>query len=404
VTEHLALCRATLERDPAHPAHGPVAVALAGDSLWERLPEHLRPGVHPPADAEHAAALDDLLRERAETWLLGHTLDFETAWLNVAVPRFVERLDQQRAAIGRLSQVLALPLDYLGVGGDWSAGLWRRDAWDQLQSWSDRAEANPSLRKLAETLGRLEDAATTARAARSAAPRVASGGRSEVVGVGLGRDLELALAQERALLADPELEWLFWPRYLESRLQQLELDGEALQHDLAQNPVGLGTAAGAVVVCLDTSGSMRGIPEHVAKALTLAVLKVALRSKRACHLVAFAASRDLEILDLTHLELGPLLELLSGRFGGGTDPGAALDAALDRDLTGADVLLVTDGAFVLSPGLSAALDRAGESGARVHVLLTGDRAPPFDAHRTWRWTGTVGQGEAQLVQGLSPSS
>ena len=42
---------------------------------------------------------------------------------------------------------------------------------------------------------------------------------------------------------------------------------------------------GPFIVCVDTSGSMGGYPEECAKALFLALLKVAMDEKRGCYLL-----------------------------------------------------------------------------------------------------------------------
>lgn len=45
---------------------------------------------------------------------------------------------------------------------------------------------------------------------------------------------------------------------------------------------------GPIILCLDTSGSMRGARETVAKALALECLRGAHRQRRACYLYAFS--------------------------------------------------------------------------------------------------------------------
>jgi uncharacterized protein with von Willebrand factor type A (vWA) domain len=45
---------------------------------------------------------------------------------------------------------------------------------------------------------------------------------------------------------------------------------------------------GPIILCLDTSGSMRGAREVVAKALALECMRGAHRQQRACYLYAFS--------------------------------------------------------------------------------------------------------------------
>ena len=135
---------------------------------------------------------------------------------------------------------------------------------------------------------------------------------------------------------------------------------------------------GPVVVCLDTSGSMQGAPEHVAKALVLAVARAAHDEGRACRVILFSGPGDVESLEV---DLGPtglpsLLRLLAMSFSGGTDVDLPLRIALDtletRGWDRADLLLVSDGAFDLPPGLVEQAAHAREQHqARVHGLLIG---------------------------------
>jgi uncharacterized protein with von Willebrand factor type A (vWA) domain len=39
---------------------------------------------------------------------------------------------------------------------------------------------------------------------------------------------------------------------------------------------------GPIILCLDTSGSMRGAPEHIAKAVVIAALQAAHQARRGC--------------------------------------------------------------------------------------------------------------------------
>lgn len=45
-----------------------------------------------------------------------------------------------------------------------------------------------------------------------------------------------------------------------------------------------------MIVCLDTSGSMTGIPERVAHSTLIRLLEIADRQKRDCFLIAFSVS------------------------------------------------------------------------------------------------------------------
>lgn len=138
---------------------------------------------------------------------------------------------------------------------------------------------------------------------------------------------------------------------------------------------------GPMICCLDTSRSMAGRREAVAKAALLQVLRQAERERRRCVLYAFSGRGELRELEVP---LAPLpaavweevLAFLAGSFRGGTDLSAALAAALARvedepQWAAADMLLVTDGEVQPpSPALLTALERLRKvRGLRVYGLL-----------------------------------
>eukprot|EP01025_Chloroclados_australasicus_P035095 TRINITY_DN3582_c1_g1_i7.p1 TRINITY_DN3582_c1_g1~~TRINITY_DN3582_c1_g1_i7.p1 ORF type:complete len:684 (-),score=104.20 TRINITY_DN3582_c1_g1_i7:184-2196(-) len=108
---------------------------------------------------------------------------------------------------------------------------------------------------------------------------------------------------------------------------------------------------GPIIVCLDTSGSMAGARETVAKAITLECMRGAYRQKRQCYLYAFSGQQDIQELQLgsDFKSLERLLEFLQYSFGGGTDVDKPLELSIQRLETAewslADILVVSDGEF-----------------------------------------------------------
>lgn len=77
---------------------------------------------------------------------------------------------------------------------------------------------------------------------------------------------------------------------------------------------------GPIILCLDTSGSMVGGREKIAKALALETLRGAHRQRRQAYLYAFSGPMQVQELELKcdTVSLGPLLDFLSHSFNGGT--------------------------------------------------------------------------------------
>ncbi|PSC69825.1 von Willebrand type A [Micractinium conductrix] len=145
---------------------------------------------------------------------------------------------------------------------------------------------------------------------------------------------------------------------------------------------------GPIIVCLDTSGSMYGPREVVAKAVALECMRGAHRQQRRCYLYAFSGPGEVMELELGNdaASIRNLLTFLTSGFGGGTDVDAPLALSLERvgreEWSLADILMVTDGEIphpseeILSQ-LGAARDSLG---LEVHGLLVGRSVtPPMEA-------------------------
>ena len=134
-----------------------------------------------------------------------------------------------------------------------------------------------------------------------------------------------------------------------------------------------------MVICLDTSGSMNGLPENIAKATVLECMKVAYKEKRRCYVYLFGSKNEISELELTLDASGfnELLNFLTMSFGGGTDPEGPLNKALDKSDTDewykADILLVSDGEFSVSSGLSRKINnRSEKQGLKLHGIQIGN--------------------------------
>jgi hypothetical protein len=212
---------------------------------------------------------------------------------------------------------------------------------------------------------------------------------SEVRGVKRSGQLARMLASEAALVRHPLLRRLWRARFAERQLLTYEdeavLTQWRLQPDLqrvaasALHPQPLGR--GPMLVCLDTSGSMRGAPENVAKAGVLQALRSAHAARRACRLLAFGGTGELleQDLALTTDGLSRLLDLMGQGFDGGTDVQTPLERAValadtDPAFAQADILIVSDGEFGVTPAtLDMLRDCKARRGLRVHGILIGDR-------------------------------
>lgn len=250
-----------------------------------------------------------------------------------------------------------------GLLWDSSVGKLRTQDISFLKQWAEYLKNNESVRNLCELMGRLhkEQQSHHKELINSTVqysvikPDIYS--NEEIVGIELGRDLENVIPQELALLSDPDIALLFDLKYIENRLMCFSQQGyktEIIEENI-QKTVSVvdDEKMGPIIICVDTSGSMSGAPENIAKVLTLSLSSRAVSQKRKCYLINFSTS--IETLDLTPPKgIHDLINFLKMSFHGGTNVAPALHEGVrmmsEADYKKADLLVISD--FVLH-GLSS---------------------------------------------------
>ncbi|STQ85805.1 hypothetical protein LS73_009005 [Helicobacter muridarum] len=232
---------------------------------------------------------------------------------------------------------------------------------DNLANWTEILKSD-SIKKLCDMLGRLSkdekkmelENFTINHTYNAIIPTPYT--KYEISEVILGKDLENILPQELALLDDEDFSILFDMKFSENRLFCFEKQGHntALQIEKTTKEIiqkkekEEETEKGPIILCVDTSGSMHGLPEQIAKSITIFMAKRAEEQKRKCFLIHF--SDKVEMLDLTSPNgIFELMNFLSMSFSGGTDSFNALKAGIakmkDEDYKKADLLLISDFIF-----------------------------------------------------------
>lgn len=160
----------------------------------------------------------------------------------------------------------------------------------------------------------------------------------EIAEIETGNNLSQVLSQELTALAHPVRKKDFYRRYAERKLMQHRLE--------AKNPEG----KGALVFCLDESGSMTGQPEIWSKAVALAMMNLARKEKRVFVLIHFGSRSEIRIdrfLKPRQAGLDEILKALAFFFNGGTDFERPLREAVkimaESPLRKGDVIFITDG-------------------------------------------------------------
>jgi uncharacterized protein with von Willebrand factor type A (vWA) domain len=314
---------------------------------------------------------------------------FRAAWVHESAG-----LDEDLALLQGLGDLAQLRWDSL-------RGQLRSRPWAAARRASDWLRQLPALNELIRRLGRAErsvvprtlperheaGAPAPPRPLRAIETRLPDA-PGEITGVRFSSRLERMLASEAVMLHHPVLRKLWRARHAEARLLSWETEAvlvdwrvdpqAARRQPIPPRPAAL--ERGPIIVCLDTSGSMQGAPENIAKATVIAALRAAHESRRHCKLIAFGGPEELIERDLGSGAEGlrTLLEVMGQAFDGGTDIQTPIERAIEcvhgARWASADILIVSDGEFGC---VAHTLDRLqlarAELGLRVQGVLVGDR-------------------------------
>ena len=232
---------------------------------------------------------------------------------------------------------------------------------NEVKKWTEFISNNKNIKKLIEMLGRIKRARKNKKqelvnvTKEIIVTKKKSIFKNELDGIKLDSDLANVLPQELMLL-DSEEEILFYKKYIERSLSCFEsiANKEVLEKEINYKEekelknVEKDEKQGPIILCVDTSGSMSGEPEYIAKAITLYIASIAKKEKRDCFLINFSTS-------ITTFELSgkkgvkELINFLKLSFYGGTDVAPALNYAtklMKEKYKKADLLVISD--FVMN--------------------------------------------------------
>lgn len=271
--------------------------------------------------------------------------------------------------------------------------IWSRKGWKSMDELRAKLEDVKELRDLVRSLGRGGGWGPLRRApiqylevsARMGLLRTTLEAQ-ETRGLTRSDDISRLLPSEAATLArgltDRKAKLMFYAKLAEKGLQTYERDGWGefpTQVNIDRREIRPTADRGPILLCVDTSGSMRGARETVAKALTLECMRAAKAQERGCYVYAFAGPRDVRELELNmdaH-SVQNLMEFLESTFNGGSNFNAPIQMCLDRltqsKWANSDILLVSDGELrqpehEIMRKLAGAKDKLG---LRVHGLIVG---------------------------------
>ncbi|WP_292381802.1 vWA domain-containing protein [Methanosarcina sp. UBA289] len=293
-----------------------------------------------------------------------------------------------------------LSMLFPGRAWDHSLKALHREYFGNLEKYASILKKSSDLNEILEQVGRIELEYGSKKLSLSPYSK------NEVHSVTFSGDIQALLPAETVKLKNPLLKRKFYADMLEGKLLTYQLKGENWNSDTAGKK-----RKGPVVALVDTSASMRGSPELLAKSVILAVTRRMLKENRDVKVILFSSKWQTVEIELTNKKrMGKeFLEFLKFTFGGGTDFNTALRAGLkamknEKAFEGADLLFLTDGFSELSerPLIREWNEIKAERRARIFSLIIGN----YDAgglQQVSDYTYLIGNAENWDV-GESPAS
>lgn len=254
-------------------------------------------------------------------------------------------------------------------------GVWNVVEFENIRRIVRVQYSYPQVLEVAKVLGRMADNEGPARVPLGMGGRqkVQHSTPSDIEGVGVGNDLSALLPLELAQMADSDMDSLFAYKFATRRLQTFSYRSH-IMHPGHKLRLHRARQKGPMVVCLDTSSSMQGIPTEVAHSLVVKLLNLALKQDRDLLLIPFAVhAKPFDV----RLNRTRLLDFFRQPAEGDTDAEAMLQLVFHTlcsrpEYGSADVLLVSDFQIPMpSAALLRQLRQMHEQGTRFYGLQIG---------------------------------
>lgn len=286
--------------------------------------------------------------------LQGKILAYQLTKFEEEEANYTELLEAKVEGYDRMESLFNPVTKYLGW--DLSRELWKDTSFEVLEQYEELLKDEKSIQELADLLGEMKEAEIVMEEEtfeKTIVRRewvVDELAKSEIVGVHESQDLSNLVSSEVGLLSDATTESLFLKKYVDKQLLTFRYEDRRLVNS-RDNIMEVHSRVkqkekGPFIVLVDTSESMSGRPEQIAKVLCLGILKMAIKDNRRAFLINFSIGiQTLDLYDIYN-SLEEVAAFLRMSFNGGTDASLALTEALrqlrNNNYQDADVLMISD--------------------------------------------------------------
>lgn len=256
---------------------------------------------------------------------------------------------------------------------------------EQIKRFSSMLKQKDFLNRIADLLGRLASSQKeyeeylVKEIKYSPSKKKTYKAPINTVGITMGDSIPLLLAYQFQLRKKDSTKAIFNKNLIEKKLLEFDrrdkMIDEVVTHRTERKFKE--DSMGPFIIAVDTSGSMHGEPETIAKAFALALIKIANKDNRKCFVISFSTSTiEFDATDITN-DWNKLFYFLSLSFSGGTDIGPAITKAIakvkEEDYVNADVIFVSDMIInSLGSNLEKEVRELKEKKVRFHSLTIGN--------------------------------
>ena len=294
-----------------------------------------------------------------------------------------EFLPKQQALLDKYLDVVPAYLAEKGVTDDefeqaWAlmGGIWNNLEFERIRAIVKLQKDYPEVLEVAKVLGRIADDEGNEKVPLGGGNTMSvdHSAPSDIEGVTVGNDLSSMLPSEMAQMVDEDLNGLFVYKFATRNLQNFRYKSQIMNpsHKLQMHKA---RQKGPMVVCLDTSGSMAGVPERISHSLIVKLLQLALRQDRDFLLIAFSyMAKAFEV----RKNRARLLDFFRKPASGDTDVSDMLNMCIETlmskpEFMSADVCLVSDYKMpVAGDALMKRILDLREAGTRFYGLQIGE--------------------------------
>lgn len=294
-----------------------------------------------------------------------------------------EFLPKQQALLDKYLDVVPAYLAEKGVSDDefeqaWAlmGGIWNNLEFERIRTIVKLQKDYPEVLEVAKVLGRIADDDGNEKVPLGGGNTMSvdHSAPSDIEGVTVGNDLSSMLPSEMAQMVDEDLNGLFVYKFATRNLQNFRYKSQIMNpsHKLQMHKA---RQKGPMVVCLDTSGSMAGVPERISHSLIVKLLQLALRQDRDFLLIAFSyMAKAFEV----RKNRARLLDFFRKPASGDTDVSDMLNMCIEAlmskpEFMSADVCLVSDYKMpVAGDALMKRILDLREAGTKFYGLQIGE--------------------------------